>query len=274
LTATSFNFPARNAKPSDVLKEMVGNSRYGLKDVFTGMQNSNTVLSSNMIASNDKKVQLNAQTGSTPLEYMNYLVNSMIDVKNTDDTTLPQSNYFMTIHDDVNNEYGGTYFTVKELTNDATANNDSADTYVLDVNYPTDNFVTQFSLVNDQSWAILYEYSDKLNEDNYSYKFNDEGKLVTTYSPLLTRSSVTKTTSAAASNWWSKMTSFPIQATLTLKGLTRPSMLMSYVRLNVWFSGGKKHVSSGLYIITKQEDKLDSSGYKTTLTLLRVGGDT
>lgn len=273
LTATSFNFPARKAKPSDVLKEMIGNVRYGLKEVFTGMQNENTVLSANMIASNDKKVQLNAQPDATPLEYMNYLVNSMIDVKNTDDTSLPQSSYFMTIHDDVDNEYGGTYFTVKELTNDGTLNNDSADTYVLDVNYPTDNFITQFSLVNDQSWAILYEYSDRLSEDNYSYKLNSEGKVVTTYSPILTRSAVTKATSPAASNWWSRMTSFPVQATLTLKGLTRPSMLMSYVRLNVWFSGGNKHVSSGLYIITKQEDKLDSSGYKTTLTLLRVGGD-
>jgi hypothetical protein len=48
---------------------------------------------------------------------------------------------------------------------------------------------------------------------------------------------------------------------------------MNYVRLNVWFSGAQKHVSSGLYIITKQEDRMDSSGYKTTLTLLRVGED-
>ena len=69
------------------------------------------------------------------------------------------------------------------------------------------------------------------------------------------------------------MTSFPIEATITLKGLTRPSILMTYVKLNVWFAGGVKHVSSGTYIITKQVDKIDSSGYTTTLTLLRVGGE-
>jgi hypothetical protein len=48
---------------------------------------------------------------------------------------------------------------------------------------------------------------------------------------------------------------------------------MTYVKLNVWFHGGQKHVSSGLYIITKQEDSIDASGYRTTLTLLRVGED-
>ena len=39
------------------------------------------------------------------------------------------------------------------------------------------------------------------------------------------------------------MTEFPITATLTLKGLTRPSILMTYVKLNVWFAGGQKHIS-------------------------------
>ena len=48
---------------------------------------------------------------------------------------------------------------------------------------------------------------------------------------------------------------------------------MTHVRLNVIFNGGIKHVSSGLYIIIKQVDTLDATGYKTTLTLLRVGED-
>ena len=68
------------------------------------------------------------------------------------------------------------------------------------------------------------------------------------------------------------MTEFPIKGSITLKGLTRPSILMSYVKVNVMFNG-IKHISSGLYIITKQTDTIDSSGYKTTLELLRVGGD-
>ena len=42
--------------------------------------------------------------------------------------------------------------------------------------------------------------------------------------------------------------------------------------MNVYFYGSK-HISSGLYVVTKQVDNVDSSGYKTTLTLMRVGGD-
>lgn len=267
LTATSFTFPAREAKPSDVLKEMVNNVRYGMDKVFTGMKNSADVAANNLIASNDKKVHLAAQKNVTPLEYMGYLVSSMTDVASE------TAKYFLTVHDDVSNEMGGTHFKVTEV-GESSANSDSADTYVLDVNYPTDNFITQFSISNDQSWAILYEYTKEVKDQTYSYSINNDGKLITTYAPTLMRSSSSSGgISEAGSNWWSRMTSFPIQAVLTIKGLTRPSILMSYVRLNVWFHGGVKHVSSGLYVITKQEDKLDSSGYKTTLTLLRVGED-
>ncbi|MBR3598848.1 MAG: hypothetical protein IKL53_03120 [Lachnospiraceae bacterium] len=272
LTSTAFNFPAKEAKPSDVLLDMVNNARYGLKQVFTGMNNLDLVKSMGLIASTDKTVQLLAQTMATPLEYMNYLVSNMIP-KGTDQTKgLSSSKYFLSIHDDVMNKYGGTYFKVTEVSAKQKTVN-STDTYELDVNFPTDNFITQFSLTNDQSWAILYDYSQKLDQQTYSYKVNNEGKVVRQYAPSIMKSSVTNAISNGEYTWWSNMTSFPIEATITLKGLTRPSILMTYVKLNVWFSGGQKHVSSGTYIITKQVDKIDSNGYTTTLTLLRVGGD-
>lgn len=68
------------------------------------------------------------------------------------------------------------------------------------------------------------------------------------------------------------MTRFPITATLTIKGLLRSAMLMNYVRINTYFYG-QKHISSGLYVITKQEDRIDSAGYRTTLSLTRIAGD-
>jgi hypothetical protein len=68
------------------------------------------------------------------------------------------------------------------------------------------------------------------------------------------------------------MTQFPVVARLTIKGLMRPALLMAYVKVNVYFYG-HKHISSGLYIITRQEDTIDSNGYKTTLSLMRVSGD-
>jgi hypothetical protein len=47
---------------------------------------------------------------------------------------------------------------------------------------------------------------------------------------------------------------------------------MTHVKLNVYFFG-KKHIASGLYIITKQVDQVDTSGFRTTLTLTRVDSD-
>ena len=272
LNSTQFNFPARNAKPSDVILQLLSNSKYGLKDVFTGMRNKNVVLSKNLIASNDKKVQLLPQNNTTILNYLNYLVGCMVDNKTPEENKLSTSKYFLTINDDYNNDLGGTYFKVSEVSANATVYN-ATDTYELDINYPGDNFVTEFSLNNDQSWAILYEYAGDVKQEEYTYNIRDDGTIETLSSPSLLTSSLTNAKSAYKTQWWSYMTEFPITATLTLKGLTRPSMLMTYVKLNVWFAGGQKHISSGTYIITKQTDSITSAGYTTTLTLLRVGGD-
>lgn len=272
LNSTQFNFPARNAKPSDVILQLLSNSKYGLKDVFTGMRNKNVVLSKNLIASNDKKVQLLPQNNTTILNYLNYLVGCMVDNKTPEENKLSTSKYFLTINDDYNNDLGGTYFKVSEVSANAAVYN-ATDTYELDINYPGDNFVTEFSLNNDQSWAILYEYAGDVKQEEYTYNIRDDGTIETLSSPSLLTSSLTNAKSAYKTQWWSYMTEFPITATLTLKGLTRPSMLMTYVKLNVWFAGGQKHISSGTYIITKQTDAITSAGYTTTLTLLRVGGD-
>lgn len=68
------------------------------------------------------------------------------------------------------------------------------------------------------------------------------------------------------------MTKFPISATLVIKGLLRPAMLMTYVKVNSFFYG-ERHVSSGLYFIIKQVDDIAGSGYRTTLSLVRFAGD-
>ncbi len=73
--------------------------------------------------------------------------------------------------------------------------------------------------------------------------------------------------------WWTKITKYPVKASITIQGLLRPAVLMSYVRLNVIFPGGHKHISSGLYIITSQTDSISESGYKTTLSLTKIDGD-
>lgn len=271
LTSVSYDFSQRTAKPSDVLKELLSNSKYGLKSVFSGMRNLNAVLNNNLIASNDKKVTLLGQKSCNVLDYMNYLTSSMISTS-TPQNSLSNSKYYLTIHDDFNNKIGGTYFKVSEVGRD-TKTTKSTDTYEIDVNFPTDNFVTNFTLTNDQQWTILYQFSDKINQEQYSYTVQDNGTVATNRVSSLIKSDYSNLPSPSKSSWWSQVTQFPIEATLTIKGLTRPSILMSYVKLNVLFSGGIKHISSGVYNITKQMDDIDSSGYRTTLTLLRVGAD-
>ena len=76
----------------------------------------------------------------------------------------------------------------------------------------------------------------------------------------------------ADSTWWTKVTQYPIEASITIKGLLRPAVLMTYVKVNVFYFG-RKHIASGFYLITSQEDKIGLDGYKTTLGLLRVAPD-
>ncbi len=273
LNSVGYNFPSREAKPSDVLKQLVTSSMYGVNKVFTGMKNLNKVLSSGLISSTDAVVKLIAKTNCTVLNYMNYLVDSMIPAKKIlTSGIINTAKYFLTIHDDYTNDLGGTYFRVDEVSKD-TPTYKATDTYALDINYPGDNFVTQFSINNDQSWAILYKFSESIKQEEYTYGIDDSGRITTSYAPSIAKSSKTNQTDPTKSSWWTKMTEFPIEATVTIKGLTRPSMLMSYVKLNVWFAGGIKHISSGTYIITKQVDNISTAGYTTTLTLLRVKGD-
>lgn len=271
LASAVYDFPAREAKPSDIIKEMLKDVSYGLLSVFKGMVDFQRVLTNGLIASNDKKVKIEARQNMNIIEYLNFLVGAMTPVDSeSKDTIIQSGNYFLAIHDDITNALGGTYFEVKEVKADTKVSN--YDVYEVDVGYPGDNFVTQFNLTNNQQYTILYDYAGKIEQTKYIYSIDNNGQLSTQYAPSIARSKSLYKVTEQNKNWWSKVTQFPIEATLTIKGLTRPSILMSQVRINTVMYG-QKHISSGLYIITKHQDKLDSNGYTTTLTLLRIGGD-
>lgn len=269
----SYNFPARKAKPSDVIKEVLFSNTYGMKDIFYGMTSKLQVNNKNLIASDDQKVEIEAKESIDPISYINYLVTCMTAQEDSTDSPIKTSTYFMTIHDDIYGEddLKGPYFKVTKVKADGKTIS-SKDTYEVDIGYPGDNLVTKFNLRDDNSWSLLYNYSDKLNQQNYTYEISDEGEIITTYSPALTTSSRKFRTTAAQKSWWTNMTQFPVSAELTIKGLVRPATLMTYIRVNAFFYG-QRHVSSGLYIITKQEDKIDGEGYRSILSLTRVAGD-
>lgn len=93
------------------------------------------------------------------------------------------------------------------------------------------------------------------------------------FAPTFTSGNDNFRTRAEDVSWYTKITKYPISATLKLQGLLRPATLMQYLRLNVIFPGGHKHISSGLYIVTKQVDEINGNGYQTTLSLTKIGGD-
>lgn len=262
------DFPAKRCQPSAEIIRILGNERYGLKDIFTGMRNLTNASLNNLIARNDQEVQLEAFTGNV-LDYLSYLVSCM--VSNEDSGDLKTKCYFWSVYDDINNEYGGTYFKVVCVSVN-TPHVSSYNTYEVNVGYPAGEYVMDFTVNNNDSWAMLYNYSKDIKTPEYSYYIDGEGSIIKERSGVLTQSSKYKTTTEADRNWWSLVTQFPITATLTIKGLLRPAMLMSYVKVNAYFYG-HKHTSSGLYIITKQQDTINNQGYRTTLSLTRIGGD-
>jgi hypothetical protein len=120
---------------------------------------------------------------------------------------------------------------------------------------------------------LYYEYQNEINPKKYVRRLNKKGQWEDEYCPIVTSNNSTGTSTNTDENWWNLITQYPINASVTILGLLRPATLMQYVRLNVVFPGGHKHISSGLYLVTKQEDIIDSNGYRTTLGLTKIAGD-
>lgn len=266
-TASAYNFTSKEwtgyKKPSDLIKKILKqNTKFGLLDVFTGMRNTSLVESYGLIASDDIIVNLEAQTNMTALDYIKYLVSSM---RRNSDNNL----YTVTVIDDTSDIFGGPYFKVVNAMNSS----NSLDTYELDIGYPSSNIVTSFTIDNNESYSILYNFDKKLNTNEYITRIADDGTTKTIYSPNISSKNDEQITHTNDYNWWVNVTEYPISAVIQIKGILRPAILMSKLKLNVLFYG-KAHISSGTYIITKQVDTIKSDGCWTTLNLVRVAGDT
>lgn len=264
-----FNFPRRSAKPSDVIKEILYNKIYGLYDVFYGMKDKQKVLQDQLIASNDKKVIIEAQINKTPLEYLQYLVNCMIPSDQPTNTVLKNAMYRICVIDDTSDRYAGPYFKVVKLSNNIRDN--TINVYNIDVGYPDKNVVLDFTIEDNQSFSIFYDYAADIKQPQYIQRIDNNGNVVSEYSPTISNSSKLLKTTSDDKTWWTNMVNYPISATIRIKGLLRPAILMSYVYIDARFFGNQ-HYATGYYIITKQVDEISSSGYRTTLSLLKVGG--
>lgn len=267
----NFIADGRKHKPSDKIKELL-RSNASLKSTFTGMTGVDL---DDFIASDDQAVKLDSKTNISALDYISYLVGCMIPAGTTG---MQKDIYILTIHDDT---------TYEALTDDTQANgpylkvtktsyvSEQSDAYEIDIGYNTSTIVTAFSIDKNENYSLYYDYQKELHPREYVRRINTQGQYEDVYAPVVTSMGGRNDfeTEAEDLTWWTKITKYPIQASITIQGLLRPATLMTYLRLNVIFPGGHKHIASGLYIVTKQTDLLSENGYTTTLNLTKISGD-
>ena len=272
MVATVYNFPTyKNRKPSDVIKELLASSRYGLKEIFYGMHDMRQVEQLGLILADDQPVNIERKTSITVLSYLNYLVGCMKSSNDAPGSLKKTASYVLTIHDDTKGVLDGPYFQIHKLYS-TVGTSSSIDYYTIDIGYPNKDTVLDFTVEDTSSYSILYSYNQKLKANSIVHYIDDDGTVYVEDSPRLPESDGTLGVSNNDKTWWNKVTQYPIHATITIKGLLRAAILMSYIRIGIYFFG-MKHNYSGVYCITKQIDTIDESGYSTVLSLLRVEAD-
>lgn len=261
-------FERRFDKPSNVIRDIVFNrTDTGLLDLFYGMRNGDSINGEQLIPDNDLEVEILAKTNMSSLDYLKYLVSLMTPNSNVGNLT-KGSVYILVISDEISNELAGPFFKIVQVDKDV----EESSAYELTIGYHTKDAIISFGLDDDEGYSILYNYSKEVETADYVQRVNEKGQIEEVYAPLISSGNSLYRTTEEDKSWWTKITSYPIKASVTLKGLLRPSILMTHVRVRVLFFG-KEHVSSGLYIITKQHDTVNEAGFKTTLYLLKIGGE-
>lgn len=249
-------FASVQDKPSNIIRDLLYNdANEDLLQAFPAMRDKNFVELNNLIPTNDMVVSIEEFKNINVVSYLKNLVSFM---KSTTDSIV-KSTYMLTIEDG--------YFNINQITNNYIYD---SSLYEVDINFPDDNQVFDFSIDTNYSWPIAYAYSGGVS--NYTYDIGNNGNIhhfSSLSSNLLDFSSQMQEN--VNSNWWTQVTEFPISAKLTCRGLLSPLLLLTYIKINCIYYGSER-LTSGVYIVTGQTDTLSGSGYKTTLSLLRVAG--
>ena len=271
----SWTFQGKFGRPSEEIKRLLKDSKYGLQDLFKGMNASNIDL---LIAGDDKEVNIEAKRHISAIDYISYLVSCMVPQSFTTRQNTSTDIYVLTMHDTTTYDEAmiqevaipGAYFRVERIS----YKTNKSDAFQIDIGFGnTGTIVTEFSVTDDENYSLLYDYNAALDIDSYVKRIDNNGNIQTVWAPTVTSKNDKFITRAEDITWWTKMTKYPIKASITVQGLLRPAILMDRVRLNVIYPGGRKHISSGLYLVTQQRDVIDGSGYRTTLSLTKISGD-
>jgi hypothetical protein len=260
-------------KPSDKIKSLFRSNK-SLQDTFTGMRISDL---DKLISGDDQPVVLDSKRNISALDYIAYLASCMIPSGTK--PGLSKDIYILTMHDDtiLDSTYdpgsfggrGGPYFKITKTSYAA----EHSDAYEVDIGYNTSTIVRNFNIEQNENFSLYYDYQNEIHSEDYARRLNKQGEWETVYSPNFMVRANEFNASAKDMIWWTKATKYPITANITIQGLLRPATLMQYLRLNIIFPGGHKHLASGLYIVTRQVDNINSQGYTTQLSLTRISGD-
>lgn len=259
----------KKVKPSDEIKKLFKSNK-SLQNTFTGMKVSDL---DTLIPGDDMAVEIESKQNISVIDYINYLAGCMIPAGSG--PGLSKEIYVMSIFDDSITSASkplsknGPYFKVSKVSTIM----DQGDAYEIDIGINTSTIVRAFTIENNENYSLYYNYQEQAHPEDYVRRLNKDGEWEDVYAPTKMIRENKYDTKATDQIWWTKVTQFPINASIQVQGLLRPATLMQYVKLNVIFPGGSKHIASGLYIVTKQVDNLGPEGYATNLRLTRIKGD-
>ena len=259
----------KKVKPSEEIKNLFKNNK-SLQDTFTGMSIADL---DRLIEGDDMEVEIESKRNISAIDYINYLAGCMIPQGSA--PGLSKEIYIMTIYDDSitsaerSMSKKGPYFMVTKVSTVM----DRGDAYEIDIGINTSTIVRSFTIDKNENYAIYYDYQNKAHPETYTRRIDADGLWEEKYAPASMLREGSFDIKSQDRVWWTKVTQFPINATIQVQGLLRPATLMQYVKLNVIFPGGNKHISSGLYIVTRQIDNIGPNGYATNLGLTRIKGD-
>lgn len=248
-------FASIEDKPSNIIRNLLYGDSYGdLVEAFPDMKDRNYVETNGLIPTNDKVTAIDEYKDINIVTYLKNLVASMSSLTSTNSTyyLLIESNKFRIVELEAGN------FAYNSLL------------YEVDINYIDKNQVFDFTVDTDFAWPLVYNYSTNIS--NYNYEYSNKGDVLTfptNSSNLVDYSSMAQYN--LNTSWWTDVTDFPITAKLQCRGLLSPLLLLTYIKINCLYYGNKR-LTSGIYIVTGQQDILNKSGYRTILSLTRVSG--
>lgn len=255
-----YTYPEVTDKPSNIIRnQLYGEDNSPLLQAFPGMKNQAEMEKEGFLPTTDKEVTIEKVENITPVAYLNKLVDAMENKVKTAEDKIRTSLYLLATKDTAE----GATFEVKEVKTSQVVSNVPF-VYEATVGYPDDNFIFDFKVETDFSWASTYKSNLGLEQYNYDIDFNGDIKKNTKISSYGQEMS--------GNNLWEDLTKFPIMAKLNIRGLLQASLLLQYIKINVVMFG-RKRISSGIYIVTEQRDQLGGGGFTTELSLLRVAGD-